>query len=99
MPKDAETSGRQHVLAENQTQDHCWLVIPAYLCLLNKTKASTSRSKYDQLYVPDQSREGQQLAEGQRDKANAGRSGRGPAGHQLQELLCLFICRSVEGSQ
>lgn len=51
------------------------------------------------LYVPDQSREGQKLAEGQRDKADSGRSGWGPAGHQLQELLCLFICGSVEAEQ
>lgn len=41
---------------------------------------------------------GQQLTEGQGDKADASGSGRGSAGHQLKELLCLLICRSAEGS-
>lgn len=46
-----------------------------------------------QALVPDQGGEGQQLAEGQGDKADPSRSGRRPAGHQLQELLCFFIGR------
>lgn len=41
---------------------------------------------------------GQQLTKGQGDEADACRGGWGSAGHQLQELLCLLICRSAEGS-
>lgn len=48
--------------------------------------------------VPDQMWKCQQLAEGQRDEADPGRSGWGSAGHQLQELLRLLVRRSTEGS-
>lgn len=41
---------------------------------------------------------GQQLTEGQRDEADASGSGWRSAGHQLQQLLGLLICRSAEGS-
>lgn len=41
---------------------------------------------------------GQQLTEGQRDKADTSGSGWGSAGHQLKELLRFLIGRPAQGS-
>lgn len=50
---------------------------------------------WSRMCSPDQRGEGQQHAERQRHEANASRSGRRTTGHQLQELLSLFISGSA----
>ncbi len=46
--------------------------------------------------APDEGRERQQFAEGEGDKAHSCRCGWWTTGHQLQQLLRLFICGPVE---
>lgn len=66
--------------------------------LLLRWTRQTSSGLWSWTCSPDQRGEGQQHAERQRHEANASRSGRRSTGHQLQELLSLFVGGSARST-